>query len=387
MNPFVFHSPTQVSFGESLSSTAADVLREYGGKKPLVITDEFLYKSGMLDSILTEVRYVTGEAPHVFYDVPPDSEIATVNKAAVQAREFGCDSFIAVGGGSVLDTTKVVNICVSLGGELLQYQGLNNIIDRLKPMLAIPTTAGTGSEVTMVAMVKDAAESKKMLFGSRFLAPDVAILDPTLILSLPPKLTAATGLDAITHCIESYSSILSSSPITEGLCLEALRLLFKYIPIATAHGDDMEARSATLVASTMAGVAFTNSGVGIVHALAHSTGARYNTHHGATNAVFLPHCMRFNEGVVTDRFACIARFLGLSDSRNDDTASRALIDAIEKLSASVGLPPRLRDLGVPSFTVEVLEELAEASICDPAIMFNPRDSTKEEIISLYQSAY
>jgi alcohol dehydrogenase class IV len=387
MNPFVFHSPTQVSFGESLSSTAADVLREYGGKKPFVITDEFLYNSGMLESILAEVASVTGEAPHVFYDVPPDSEIATVNKAAEKAREFGCDSFIAVGGGSVLDTTKVVNICVSLGGELLQYQGLNNITNRLKPMLAIPTTAGTGSEVTMVAMVKDAAGSRKMLFGSRFLAPDVAILDPTLIVSLPPKLTAATGLDAITHCIESYSSVLSSSPITEGLCLEALRLLFKYLPVATAHGDDIEARSATLVASSMAGIAFTNSGVGIVHALAHSTGARYSTHHGATNAVFLPHCMRFNHEVVTDRFAHIARFLGLTSDRNDDVASRVLIDSIEKLSASVGLPSRLRDLGVPNLTAQLLEELAEASICDPAIMFNPRESSKEEIISLYQSAY
>ena len=387
MNPFVFHSPTKVSFGEYQSSSAAEVLREFGGLRPFVITDEFLYKSKMLEPILAGVAEITGQAPHVFYDVPPDSEIATVNKAAVQAREAGCDSFLAVGGGSVLDTTKVVNICVSLGGELLQYQGLNNITDRLKPMLAIPTTAGTGSEVTMVAMVKDAAESKKMLFGSRFLAPDVAILDPTLIVSLPPKLTAATGMDAVTHCIESYSSILSSSPMTEGLCLEALRMLFKYLPVATAHGDDMEARAATLVASSMAGVAFTNSGVGIVHALAHSTGARFGTHHGATNSVFLPHCMKFNIDVVAERFATIARHLRITDSSNDAVASRALIEAIEKLAHDIGMPSRLRDLGVPPFANGTLQELAEAASCDPAIMFNPRESSQEEIISLYQSAY
>jgi alcohol dehydrogenase class IV len=387
MNPFVFHSPTKVNFGEYLASSAAEVVKEFGGSRPFVVTDEFLYKSKLLEPILEGVRALTGEAPHVFYDVPPDSEIATVNKAAGQARQAGCDSFIAVGGGSVLDTAKVVNICVSLGGELLQYQGLNNISERLKPMLAIPTTAGTGSEVTMVAMVKDAAEAKKMLFGSRFLAPDVAILDPTLILTLPAKLTAATGMDAVTHCIESYSSTIASSPMTEGLCLQALQLLFKYLPIATAHGDDLEARSQTLIASCMAGIAFTNSGVGIVHALAHSTGARFNTHHGATNSVFLPHCMKFNDQVIAERFATISRQLKISNSDKDDVASEALIEAVAKLAQDVGLPARLRDLGVPPFGNGVLQELADAASCDPAIMFNPRESSLEEIISLYQTAY
>jgi alcohol dehydrogenase class IV len=376
-----------VNFGDYLASSAAEVIKEFGGLRPFVVTDEFLLKSKLLEPILAGVSELTGGSPQIFCDVPPDSEIATVNKAAEQARQAGCDSFIAVGGGSVLDTAKVVNICVSLGGELLQYQGLNNISVRLKPMLAIPTTAGTGSEVTMVAMVKDAAESKKMLFGSRFLAPDVAILDPTLILSLPPKLTAATGMDAVTHCIESYSSIIASSPMTEGLCLQALKLLFENLPVATAHGDDLEARSQTLIASSMAGIAFTNSGVGIVHALAHSTGARFSTHHGATNSIFLPHCMKFNNQVVAGRFATLARYLNISASKSDEAASQALIEAVTKLAHDLGLPSRLRDLGVPPFANGVLQELADAASCDPAIMFNPRESTEEEIISLYQSAY
>jgi alcohol dehydrogenase class IV len=387
MNPFVFHSPTKVTFGEHMSATVADVVKEFGGTRPFVVTDDFLYKSKILDPIFTSLLELKLGKAVVFSDVPPDSEVATVNKATEMARENGCDCVVAVGGGSVLDTAKVVNICLSMGGELMEYQGLNNLSARLKPLIAIPTTAGTGSEVSMVAMVKDAIEHKKLLFGSRFLAPDAAILDPTLILSLPPRLTAATGLDAVTHDIESFSSLIASSAFTEALCLQSLRLLLDFLPRATAHGDDLEARSATLIASTMAGVAFTNSGVGIIHALAHATGARYGTHHGATNSVFLPHGMNFNLDVISARYATIARFLKLSDSRNDFEAGKALIKEIEGLSAKVGLPSRLRDLGVPEFANGQLDELADLASTDPAIMFNPKDSSLADIIGIYQRAY
>jgi alcohol dehydrogenase class IV len=194
-------------------------------------------------------------------------------------------------------------------------------------------------------------------------------------------------MDAVTHCIESYSSLLGSSPFTEALCLEALQMLFKYLPVATVHGEDLEARSATLTASCMAGVAFTNSGVGIVHALAHATGARFGTHHGATNSVFLPFGMSFNQQTISSRFATIARFLKISDNRNDDAAGQALIDATRRLAADLGLPARLRDLGVPPFANGSLEELADLASCDPAIMFNPRESSRQDIMDIYQNAY
>ncbi len=387
MNPFVFHSPTKVTFGEHMAATVADVVKEFGGTRPFVVTDDFLFKSKILDPVFTSLAELTSGKTVIFSDVPPDSEVATVNAAAEMARQNGCDCVVAVGGGSAMDTAKVVNICLSMGGDLMEYQGLNNLAIRLKPLIAIPTTAGTGSEVSMVAMVKDATEHKKLLFGSRFLAPDAAILDPTLIVSLPPKLTAATGLDAVTHGIESFSSLIASSAFTESLCLQSLQMLLEFLPRATAHGDDLEARSATLVASTMAGVAFTNSGVGIVHALAHATGARYGTHHGATNSVLLPHGMSFNLDAIAARYATIARFLKLSDSRNDTQAAQALIKAIEGLSAKVGLPARLRDLGVPEFSNGQLDELADLASTDPAIMFNPKDSSIADIIGIYQKAY
>ncbi|HEY9714206.1 MAG TPA: iron-containing alcohol dehydrogenase, partial [Chroococcales cyanobacterium] len=291
------------------------------------------------------------------------------------------------GGGSVLDTAKVVNICLSLGGSLLDYQGLNNLTERLKPFLAIPTTAGTGSEVSMVAMVKDNQEGKKLCFGSRFLAPDAAILDPTLIVSLPAKLTAATGLDAVTHGIEAFSSPISNSPFTETLCLQSLKLMFEFLPRATTNGADLEARSATLVASTMAGVAFTNAGVGIVHALAHATGAKFGTHHGTTNSIFLPHGMSFNLDAAADRYAQVARYLGVTKHSDDLKAAQDLIDAVVQLSQKVGLPARLKDIGVPELKNGSLDDLVLLASSDPAIMFNPKESSNEDLIGLYERAY
>jgi alcohol dehydrogenase class IV len=200
-------------------------------------------------------------------------------------------------------------------------------------------------------------------------------------------LTAATGLDALTHNIESYSAVISNSIFTDSLCIESLRLLFEYLPRATTHGDDLQARSATLVASAMAGVAFTNSGVGIIHALAHATGAKFGTHHGLTNSIFLPHGMQFNLDVVSSRYALLARGLGFSTSSNDEEAAQALISAIAQLSSRVGLPNRLRDLGVPELKDAQLDELAYLASTDPAIMFNPKESSVEDIIAIYERAY
>ncbi|MBI2810357.1 MAG: iron-containing alcohol dehydrogenase [Candidatus Melainabacteria bacterium] len=384
MNPFVFHSPTKVTFGECASWTAAEVAKDCGATKTFIVTDAILMKTGILKPIIDAFEE---NSYCLFTDVPSDSDVETVDKAAGLAREFGADCVLAIGGGSVIDTAKVVNICLSLGGPLLDYQGLNNLAKRLGPLICIPTTAGTGSEVSMVAMVKNHKEGKKLLFGSRFLAPDQAILDPTLLLSLPPRLTAATGLDAITHAIESFSAVISSSPFTDAFCLEALKMLFENLPRATANGADMEARSATLIASAMAGVAFTNSGVGIVHALAHATGATFGTHHGLANSILLPHCMNFNMDSVANRYALISRYLNLSSSTNDNDAAAALIKAVSDISAKVGLPTRLRDCGIPVLNEAQLDELAFLASTDPAIMFNPKESSAQDIIGIYERAY
>ncbi len=384
IQPFAFHSPTKIVFGQDTAGGVSELIKELGGTKTLIVTDANLIKTGLLKPILSGFD---GAQPVIFDSVPPDSDIHCVNAAAELARTCGCDSVLAVGGGSVMDTAKVANICLSYGGDVLEYQGLNNLPSKLKPLVAIPTTAGTGSEVSLVAMIKDLDEHRKLLFGSEFLAPDQAILDPKLIVSLPPKLTAATGMDALTHDLESYVAMISISPFSDALCLESMRLLFQYLERATKCGDDLEARGATLVASTMAGVAFTNTGVGIVHALAHAIGARYGTHHGITNAVFLPHGMEFNLDVASQRYALAARFLGISKSGDDGRAARELIEAVQGLNSKCGLPARLRDLGVSEFSEAELDDLASAASTDPAIMFNPKEASVEDIIGIYKRAY
>jgi alcohol dehydrogenase class IV len=390
MNPFVFHTPTRVYFGEDSASSCGDFLRELGGKKVLMVADAFLEKSGALKPLIESIRESTGSAPILFTDVPSDSDIDCVNNATAIARTNQCDALVAVGGGSVIDTAKVINICLSFGGEVMDYQGLNIIERKVYPLIAVPTTAGTGAEVSFVAMVKDHGEGKKLMFGSRFLAPDVAILDPLMIVSLPAKLTAATGIDAITHGIECYVASGTYSVFTDAICLESLRLLFEFLPQATVDGGNIEARGATLVASCMAGVAFTNSGVGITHALAHAVGAKYATHHGMTNAVFLPHGMRFNLDTVYPRYARIAQFLGFADEENngDERAlASLLVNKVEALLGKLQLPLTLRELGVPEFSDENLAELTDLAAADPAIMFNPREASSDDLTQLLKRAY
>ena len=394
MNPFVFHTPTRVYFGENSASSCGDFLRELGGTKVLMVADAFLEKSGALTPLLVSIKESTGCEAILFTDVPSDSDLDCVNRATVIARDHGCNALVAVGGGSVIDTAKVINICLTFGGEILEYQGLNIIERKLLPLIAVPTTAGTGAEVSFVAMVKDHGESKKLMFGSRFLAPDVAILDPLMIVSLPAKLTAATGLDAVTHGIECFVASGTYSVFTDAICLESLRLLFEFLPLATIDGGNLEARSATLVASCMAGVAFTNSGVGITHALAHAVGAKFATHHGMTNAVFLPHGMRFNFETVYPRYARIAQFIGLTNANNDlkgEESERALasllVNKVEELLRSLKLPLTLRELGVPEISDENLAELVDLAAADPAIMFNPREASSDDLTQLLKRAY
>ncbi|MDZ4837829.1 MAG: iron-containing alcohol dehydrogenase [Candidatus Melainabacteria bacterium] len=387
MNPFVFQSPTKVVFGEHVAATAYEVVKDLGGTKPLVITDKFLIENNLIASILEGLKDGGCEEVVIYSDVPADSDVDCVNKAHRYAKQHSCDSIIAVGGGSVMDTAKATNICLALGGDLLDYQGLNNIENPLAPMVAIPTTAGTGSEVSYVAMIKDNTDHRKLVFGSRYLAPDVALLDPIMIVSLPPKLTAATGLDALTHALEALVATITNSPVSDALAIESARLIFNYLPRATKNGDDVEARSQTLVASTMAAIAFSNSGVGIVHALAHATGARFKTHHGITNAVYLPHGMRFNLEYSKAIYGRAARALGFSNSLDDNEASEALIKAVELLLVEVGLPSNLKALGVPEMDGKELDEWCALVIEDPAIMFNPREATNEDIIGIYKRAY
>jgi alcohol dehydrogenase class IV len=385
MNPFIFHSPTRICFGEGMALSAGDFVRELSASRVFLVTDNFLRSTDLVKAIIANLEETFGVSPVIYSDVPPDSDIECVNRGAQLAKAHNCDLILCIGGGSVIDTAKVINLCLTYGGDLLEHQGLNLIDRKLGPLIAMPTTAGTGSEVSFVAMVKDHQEGKKLFFGSPFLGPDMAILDPNLVLSLPPKLTAATGIDAITHGIESFVATNTNSCFTNALCLESLKILFEQLPLAYSEGSNMDARAQTLAASCMAGVAFNNSGVGVVHALAHAVGARFGTHHGMTNAVFLPHGMRFNFETSEGRFAEIAAYIGMQEQPGQ--AAHALIARVEELLLHLQLPSTLSQLGVPPLESEVLDELALLAGADPAIIFNPKEVSHEELIDLLKRAY
>jgi alcohol dehydrogenase len=384
VEPFRFQLSTRIFFGCGISVTAAEMLNDLGGTKPLVITDAGLLKAGVVNTILDSLQSIRGDKPFLFDAVQPESDLPSVNEAVELARKHNCDSLVAVGGGSVMDTAKGVNIALTLGGKVEDHQGLNNIPGKLCPLIAIPTTAGTGSEVSYFASVKDVEAQTKLVFGSPFLAPDVALLDPELLVGLPPWLTAATGADALAHCLESYVAQSSASPLTRMHCEAALKLLFEFLPRAVANGKDMEAREATLLASTMAGIAFTNTGVGVVHALSHAVSGRFGSHHGATNAVFLLPGMKFNFDICKTQYASLARAIGVSRAKKDEAAATELLNAVASLLENLKLPSNLRDLIKVGLSTEDLDFLSESASLDPAIIFNPRECNAEELRCIYE---
>lgn len=396
---FIFRSPTSVNFGVDTATGIAEYVDNYGGSKVLLVTDKGLVQHNVVQPVVKALAD-GGFGPVVFDDVPPDSDLDCVQRAVEIGKNEGCDCVVAVGGGSVIDTAKVVNIGLCNEGDLRDFEGINCLTERLKPFIVIPTTAGTGSEVSAVAMIRDLQSGKKLLYGSEFLYANMAVLDPQMLLSLPSRLTAATGLDAVTHCLESFVSTTSNC-LSDALALEAGTMLFASLPRATSHGDDIEARSATLIASCMAGIAFTNAGVGVVHALAHSIGGKYGTHHGLTNAVLLPHGMKLNLASSAEKYAKFWRHLSGSGmfseigyesfvatkQFNDIEASNLLLNGVKELMKLCNLPSRLKDIGVPELGKEELLELAEISMTDPAIMFNPGEVTVDDLVLILREAF
>ncbi len=400
MLPFTFYSPTKIVFGEDTAYGVGDILKELGGSRPFVVSDANLVAAGVLRAVLESLKEAGLGDPVIFDQVPPDSDLDCVRSASALARQHGCDCIVAVGGGSVIDTGKAANISLVLDGDIRDFEGMHAVPRALAPLVVLPTTAGTGSEVSAVAMVKNKDEHTKLAFGSYYLFPSVAVLDPKLLMSLPPKLTAATGMDALTHAIECFCAT-TTNPASDALCLESMRMIFQDLCRATMHGDDLDARSSTLIASTMAGIAFTNGGVGIVHALAHTVGARYDTHHGVTNAIFLPYGMIFNMAACAHRFAFAFRSLCAAlraapepvghwfagASQHDSQAAEQLIEAVRQLHRACRLPTRLRDIGVPALSQDEISELAVVASTDSAIMFNVREASVEDLEYILKGAW
>jgi len=310
---FEFSLPTKVVYGVGILKNIEDNLRGFGERRAMLVTDEVLARTGPADKVRDGFAGTSVNIVCTFDDVPPNSTIASVEKCAAMGRKKKCDMIIAVGGGSVIDTAKVANILMVKGGRVDDHMGayLLSPDETLLPMVIVPTTAGTGSEVTKVAVIADPDNDVKLPFSEEQFLPDLAVLDPEVTVSMPPLLTAATGMDALTHAIEAYVD-KEWSPASDAMALHAIRLISGNILQACAKPKDLQARGAMLVGSFLAGVAFSHSMVGMAHGISHALGGVYHIPHGVANALVLPEVMAFNLDARVDRFADIATAMGIT---------------------------------------------------------------------------
>lgn len=367
-------------------------LKNLGAEKPLLLSDAVLEKIGTLQIVADALAAGNVEIAGKYTDIPADSSVEIVNAIAKQYRALGCDSIVAVGGGSVIDTAKGVRMLLSTGQkDMIALMGCENIQRGMSvPFVAVPTTSGTGSESTLVAVIKNEARKLKMEFISYYLQPDVAVLDVRMTETLPPKMTASTGMDALCHAIEA-SSCLQKNPISDAYAAAAIAMIRDNLKKAVQDGKNKEARLALSNASMMAGAAFSNSMVGIIHAIGHALGGVCHVPHGDAMTILLPYGMEYNKEKAEDIYGELLLHLAGAEvyaSAAKEERSQKAIDAVRKMSRELheicGLPVRLQDVGVKK---EDFEAVARTAMNDGAMIVNPRQAGKEDIIRILEAAY
>lgn len=382
MPGIMYNTPTQVMAGHgSLAGIYSEVAR-LGASRALVLTDKGVRDAGLLRLVEDALGdFCVG----VFDDIAQDTDLATVDRAVALGREKGADIIVSLGGGSVMDTAKAVCVTLKNGGRADDHVAIMRLTEPQTPHIAIPTTSGTGSEVTNVSVIKSGSAGRKVYIVDTYLCPNTAILDPCFTLSLPPWLTATTAMDAMTHAVEALTSTWAN-PICDGHALQAIRLIRENLPRVIADGKDEKARNNMQLAATTAGWAFTIAQVGLAHSMAHTVGMLSNVPHGAACGIMLPAVMRFNVDYATDKLALAAQALGVSIGGKDPReAAMAGADAVENLMKEVGHPMKLSEMGV---TEEVLAMAPFHAIADTATLFNARPvSDPNEIAELYQQVF
>jgi len=360
-----------------------------GGTKVVLYTDKGLVEAGVAQMVIEAIKASSLELVGVYDKIVQDARLDLINEGAAFYRKCGADCMVVVGGGSVMDTAKAVNILIGGGlddfGPLAEQVGLFDGAQPLPPHIAFPTTAGTGSEVTFAMVVLNDVANAKVSCAHPYCSPDIAMLDPELTVKLPPKITAFTAMDAMTHAIEAIANA-SPNPISDALGLHAIRIITKYLPEVMKNPGNVEARGYLLIASTMAGMSFINTFTGGVHATAHALGALYGIPHGLGNSIMLPHVMTFNLEEKPERFVLIADAMGVNvDGMTPDQAARAAVQAVKDLQKSVGLTQTLKDFGVPDDR-ETLLPLIDLAMGDSQFPYNPRDLEEDDVYNLYLKA-
>lgn len=372
-------------FGEGSICMLPEELRKRNLKRALIITDKFLYENGTATRVGDELLKAKIEYA-IFYKVLPNPTIDVIQECINAAKMLEVDFLVAVGGGSAIDTSKAVGIVLSNGGEVEQYEGVNKSKNPSIPIVAVNTTAGTGSEVTTFYVVTNPKNHSKMVMVDTNCMVSIAINDSSFMMSMPKKLTAATGMDAMTHAIEAVLA-RDATPLTDKDALWAIKTIKEYLPRVVEDGNDVEGRNMMAYAEYTAGMAFSNGGLGMVHAMAHSLGGFYNLPHGVCNSILLPYVMEFNgkSAEVQKRFKLIAEALGIPGNQqmSPERATKACIDAIQNLCRQVEIPKSFKEFHVKKEDFAALANLALADTCMPA---NPIQPTREEVIAIYQLA-
>lgn len=384
VKPHFFFSPTKIVIGIHTASLIPQEVQNLGGGRVLIVTDPGVVSSGLLEPV--EERLKSHQIEYVRYDgVQPEPPAGAIDRGAEIFKSEKCSLILGLGGGSSLDVAKGISILTANAGNILDYCGVNLVPHKGAPLILMPTTAGTGSEVTRVLVLTDEKQNiKNVVFTPHALA-DVAIVDPALTFSLPPQVTADTGIDALVHAIESYVS-MNATVFSDVLAERAIELIARYLPMAMAKGSNADARYQMSVAATMAGLAFGSSAVGAVHALAYPLGTEYHMTHGRTNAIMLPHVMTYNVAGNPEKYAYIAELMGHdTEGYSPLEAGELAADAVKKLLTAIGVSCRLSDYGIPK---EDTTKLAAGAMKQSRLFVpNPRDLTEDDVKAIYDAAY
>ncbi len=391
---YQFAAPTRVIAGRDLLGSVGFEFAKEGAQRVLIVTDEVLRGTGLVDRVAAGVQDGGLEVAGIYDQVPPDSDSRVVSATAEAAKARGADSLLAVGGGSVMDTAKAANVVFVNGGEPRDWEGYFGLPrandgmgrpEELAPLACVPTTCGTGSEVSFAAVIKDAEEHLKYQIGDFPMYPRLAILDPASTATLPPAIAAATGMDAVSHAIEGYVSSEWSAH-GDAYALQALRMIRDNLLRAVEHPEDEDARGNMLIAANLAIQPTSTGALGITHSMSHPAGAHYGVPHGVANAINLPWVIEFNAAAgedIADRYRTINEIFGLEVGGSGAQVGHVLADHVRGMVSTLGLPGRLSEVGVPEAGIPTL---VEGAMGDGCTLVNPVDPTEEDFAELYRKA-
>jgi alcohol dehydrogenase len=385
MHSFLFNTVSDVLSGPGTSGQLGEMAAAMGIERLFVVTDPGIVKFGLLQQAVESLE-ANNIALHIYSDIVADPPESVVMNAVHAARDFGCDGVVGFGGGSSMDVAKLLAALIKGEQQLAGIYGVDQITGGRLPLIQVPTTAGTGSEATMVSIITT-GETTKAGVVSRTLLADKIILDAALTTGLPPAVTAATGIDAMVHAIEAYTSKRLKNPLSDMLAREALRLMAGNIEVAVKQGDNLEARSAMLLGAMLAGQAFANAPVAAVHALAYPLGGNYHIPHGLSNSLVLPHVLRFNAPDAAELYAQLAPIIVPQQQLPDDpiAVTRILADYFLSLADDLGLQTTLRQMNIPETDLSMLAQ--EAMQQQRLLINNPRELALDDALAIYRQAF